>query len=154
MIHVTNNVESSTVVPLSGYSEKDSPVTTEESSQTSLAMTTLSGLEKAIELEEMVTSKQPIDQEKAPVYAVGDISSSAIATIHGRPNIPALMESLLDNCDSTKRVIVGACGPEGLLEMVKSTESRCIRPDGPSFTLHTEVGCLLSLLPSEPLTRE
>ncbi|KFY65571.1 hypothetical protein V496_02514 [Pseudogymnoascus sp. VKM F-4515 (FW-2607)] len=138
MIHVTNNVESSTVVPLSGYSEKDSPITTEESSQTSLAMTTLSGLEKAIELEEMVTSKQPIDQEKAPVYAVGDISSSAIATIHGRPNIPALMESLLDNCDSTKRVIVGACGPEGLLEMVKSTESRCIRPDGPSFTLHTE----------------
>ncbi|OBT67744.1 hypothetical protein VE03_03545 [Pseudogymnoascus sp. 23342-1-I1] len=138
MIHITNNVESSTVVSLSRYSEKDSRTITEVSSQTSLAMTTLSGIEKAIELEEQAISEKPVHLENAPAYAMGEISTSDIATIHGRPCIPTLMESLLDNCNSTKRVIVGACGPKELLETVKSTESRCIRADGPSFTLHIE----------------
>lgn len=141
MIHITNNVESSTVVSLSGYSEKDSPATTEEeSSQTSLPIMAPGDLEKAIELEQTATSGTPVDPGKGMSYSVGEASSSTIATFPGRPSIPALMESLVDNEDSTKRVIVGACGPEGLLEMVKDTTSRCIRPDGPSFTLHTEVG--------------
>ncbi|KFZ02558.1 hypothetical protein V500_00103 [Pseudogymnoascus sp. VKM F-4518 (FW-2643)] len=138
MIHVTNNVESSTVVSLSGYPEKNSPITTEESSQTSLAITTLSDMEKAFEPEQTSISEKPIDLEKAPAYDHVEAAGSDIETLPGRPSIPALMESLVDNGDSMKRVIVGACGPEGLLEAVKSTESRCIRPDGPSFTLHTE----------------
>ena len=91
----------------------------------------------------MAMSENQIDLEKAVAYTVEEVTVGAIETLPGRPSIPALMESLIDNCDSTKRAIVGACGPEGLLEMVKSTESQCIRPDGPSFTLYTEVGWLL-----------
>ncbi|OBT53881.1 hypothetical protein VE04_06250 [Pseudogymnoascus sp. 24MN13] len=138
MIHITNNVESSTLVSLSGYSDKDTSPTTEESSQTSLPIMAHGDPENAIELEQTAKSEKPADPEKAMGYAVGEASSSTIATFPGRPNIPALMESLVDNEDSMKRVIVGACGPEGLLETVKDTASRCIRPDGPSFTLHTE----------------
>ncbi|ELR06862.1 hypothetical protein GMDG_08153 [Pseudogymnoascus destructans 20631-21] len=138
MIHVTNNVESSALVSLSGYSEKDSPATAEESSQTSLPTMASGDSEKAIELEQMAASKKPVDPEKGMGYDVGEASSSTVATFTGRPNIPALMRSLVDNEDTTKRVIVGACGPAGLLETVKDTTSRCIRPYGPSFTLHTE----------------
>lgn len=138
MIHITNNVDSSTVVSLSGSFEKDSPATT-ESSRTSLPIMSVDP-EKAIELEQTTMSENHVEPKKAMAYAVEDISGSAIVALPGRPSIPALMESLVDNCDPRKRVIVGACGPEGLLETVKSTESRCIRPDGPSFTLHTEVG--------------
>lgn len=125
---------------MSGYPEKNSPITTEESSQTSLAITTLSDMEKAFELEQTPISEKTIDPEKAPAYDVVEAPGSDIEALPGRPSIPALMESFVDNGDPMKRVIVGACGPEGLLEAVKSTESRCIRPDGPSFTLHTEVG--------------
>ncbi|KFY34912.1 hypothetical protein V494_06372 [Pseudogymnoascus sp. VKM F-4513 (FW-928)] len=138
IIHISNKVESSTMITLPGYSEKASPVITEESSQTSLQIVAPGDPEKAIEIEQTATLKNAADPEKVRGYTVGEIPGSDIQTLPGRPDLPALMESLVDNCASTKRVIVGACGPEGLLEMVKSTESRCIRPDGPSFTLHTE----------------
>ncbi|KFX86171.1 hypothetical protein O988_09731, partial [Pseudogymnoascus sp. VKM F-3808] len=67
-----------------------------------------------------------------------EVPGGDIRTLPGRPSIAALMEGLVDAGAPTKRVIVGACGPEGLLETVNDTASRCIRPDGPSFTLHTE----------------
>lgn len=140
MIHVTKNVDSSTVVSLSGYSEKDSPTATGESSRTSLPIMKSDDSDKAIELEKTAISEKQIDLEKAMACTVEEVNGSTIETLPGRPNISALMESLIDNCDPTKRAIVGACGPGGLLETVKSTESQCIRPEGPSFTLHTEVG--------------
>ena len=145
MIHITN-FKSSTVVSLFEYSEKNSPITTEESSRATLPIMTPGDPEKAIELEQMAMSEKPVDPEKATAYDVAEASGSVIETLPGRPNIPALMECLVDNGDPTERVIIGVCGPEGLLEIVKDTTSRCIRPDGPSFTLHTEVCDILSSL--------
>ncbi|KFX87358.1 hypothetical protein V490_08310 [Pseudogymnoascus sp. VKM F-3557] len=138
MVHITNHVESSTAVSLVGYPEKGSPITTEESSRTSLAIITPGDPEKAIELEQTTKTEKPADPEKAMDYAVAEVPGGDIRTLPGRPSIVALMEGLVDNGAPTKRVIVGACGPEGLLETVNDTASRCIRPDGPSFTLHTE----------------
>jgi hypothetical protein len=103
-------------------------------------MKTIGDAEKAFEVEQTTKSKHAADPEKGTAYIVSTISDSTVETKPGRPDIPALMEELVDDADSTKQVIVGACGPEGLLKTVKGTASRCIRPDGPSFTMHTEVG--------------
>lgn len=134
MVHITENIELALVAPPPGPPEKVSHTSTEACSRISLPIMTTSDPEKAIKLEQAVKPNKAVDPEKAADYA--------IETHPRRPSIPALMEALVENADPTKRVIVGACGPESLLETVKSTASKCIRPDGPSFTLYIEVSRL------------
>jgi len=62
----------------------------------------------------------------------------AIPISYGRPNIEALVRDAIMSMDKDKRILVGACGPTGLVESVRNTVAECIRVEGPSVELHCE----------------
>lgn len=70
----------------------------------------------------------PYDVEKSPQ---SDSSSSSVSdsaslpaniTIHaGRPDVSVLITGVVNECQSGDRVIVAACGPQGLVDAAKGT---------------------------------
>ncbi|CAN8106228.1 unnamed protein product [Discula destructiva] len=56
----------------------------------------------------------------------------------GRPDAAALIREAVASTPTTGRVLVAACGPDGLLRTVRDVTAGLIRGDGPSVELHCE----------------
>lgn len=56
----------------------------------------------------------------------------------GRPDVVRIIRDIVDKADSSDRVAVAACGPDGLMQITRRTVADCIRVDGPSVELFLE----------------
>ncbi|KAK7746353.1 hypothetical protein SLS53_002312 [Cytospora paraplurivora] len=56
----------------------------------------------------------------------------------GRPDTAALIREAVSSTPSHQRVLVAACGPDGLMRVVRDTTASLIRGDGPGVELHCE----------------
>ncbi|KAI1325437.1 ferric reductase NAD binding domain-containing protein [Xylariaceae sp. FL0255] len=56
----------------------------------------------------------------------------------GRPDIQALIEKAVSSTPKDQRILIAACGPQGLLGAVRNAASSCIDIDGPAIELHCE----------------
>jgi hypothetical protein len=73
------------------------------------------------------------------VDATAELKSiEGIPVSYGRPNIETLVREAIMSLDKDKRVLVGACGPTGLVESVRNTVAECVSVEGPSVELHCE----------------
>ncbi|KAI1639996.1 ferric reductase NAD binding domain-containing protein [Biscogniauxia mediterranea] len=65
-------------------------------------------------------------------------SCSDLPIIHGRPDTEMLIKEAIDSVGKDQRILIAACGPAGLLKVVRNTTASCIRVDGPAVELHCE----------------
>lgn len=56
----------------------------------------------------------------------------------GRPDVAAVIKDQIRSIPQDVKVLIAACGPDGLMEEVKSAVADCIRKDGPFVELHCE----------------
>ncbi|KAJ9156570.1 Ferric/cupric reductase transmembrane component 2 [Pleurostoma richardsiae] len=56
----------------------------------------------------------------------------------GRPDAATLITEAVRDTPQGQRVLVAACGPDGLMRVVRDAAARCIRGDGPAVELHCE----------------
>lgn len=56
----------------------------------------------------------------------------------GRPDVKAIIREVVKSTGRDKRIIVAACGPEGLMIDTRNTVARCTTVGGPSINLHIE----------------
>lgn len=56
----------------------------------------------------------------------------------GRPDTATLIREAVSSTPSHQRVLVAACGPDGLMRVVRDTTASLIRGDGPGLELHCE----------------
>ncbi|KAK3342994.1 ferric reductase NAD binding domain-containing protein [Neurospora tetraspora] len=56
----------------------------------------------------------------------------------GRPDMATLIRQAVVGTPSNQRVLVAACGPDGLMRVVRDTTARLIQGDGPGVELHCE----------------
>ena len=56
----------------------------------------------------------------------------------GRPDMATLIRQAVAGTPSNQRVLVAACGPDGLMRVVRDTTARLIQGDGPGVELHCE----------------
>ncbi|KAK3316679.1 ferric reductase NAD binding domain-containing protein [Apodospora peruviana] len=56
----------------------------------------------------------------------------------GRPDLSFLIRNAVTTTPSNQRVLVAACGPDGLMRVVRTTTAKLIRGDGPGVELHCE----------------
>ncbi|KAK0707580.1 ferric reductase NAD binding domain-containing protein [Lasiosphaeris hirsuta] len=56
----------------------------------------------------------------------------------GRPDVGFLIRDAVTTTPSNQRVLVAACGPDGLMRVVRDTTAKLIRGDGPGVELHCE----------------
>ncbi|KAI1428595.1 ferric reductase NAD binding domain-containing protein [Xylaria sp. FL1777] len=57
---------------------------------------------------------------------------------YGRPDIETSVREAILSMNKNERVLVAACGPPGLVNVVRNTTASCISVDGPSVELHCE----------------
>ncbi len=60
------------------------------------------------------------------------------AVSSGRPDTATLVLNAVRSTPAEQRVLVAACGPAGLMKVVRNTTAKCIRGDGPGVELHCE----------------
>ncbi|KAI5923191.1 ferric reductase NAD binding domain-containing protein [Camillea tinctor] len=65
-------------------------------------------------------------------------SCSDLPIIRGRPDTEMLIKEAINSVGKDQRVLIAACGPAGLLKVVRNTTAGCIRVDGPAVELHCE----------------
>ncbi|KAF3008065.1 hypothetical protein E8E14_007639 [Neopestalotiopsis sp. 37M] len=56
----------------------------------------------------------------------------------GRPDVAALISEAVKCVHKDKRVLIAACGPDGLMRLVRNTAAGLITKDGPAVELHCE----------------
>jgi hypothetical protein len=56
----------------------------------------------------------------------------------GRPDVASLIRDAVNSTPQDQRVLVAACGPAGLMRVVRNTTASLIRGDGPGVELHCE----------------
>ncbi|KAH9900225.1 ferric reductase NAD binding domain-containing protein [Xylariomycetidae sp. FL2044] len=76
--------------------------------------------------------------EKSPIESPPRGSMLDLPLIHGRPDTETLIKDAVESVDKDQRVLVAACGPDGLLKIVRDTTANCIRVHGPAVELHCE----------------
>ena len=57
---------------------------------------------------------------------------------HGRPDVATLIQDAVAKTGHKQRVLVAACGPEGLMNVVRQATSPLIQWGGPGVELHCE----------------
>lgn len=69
-------------------------------------------------------------------------SNDSLALAHrvtpGRPDTAMLIREEVSRTPGHHRVLISACGPNGLMRVVRKTAAGCIRGDGPEVELHCE----------------
>ena len=65
-------------------------------------------------------------------------STSSLEVLIGRPNVKALIRSIVDHAAPEERIAVAACGPNALMKDVRKVSAEVIRINGPSVELHCE----------------
>jgi hypothetical protein len=56
----------------------------------------------------------------------------------GRPDVASLIRDAVRTTPRNQRVLVAACGPDGLMRVVRDTTAKLIVGDGPAVELHCE----------------
>lgn len=56
----------------------------------------------------------------------------------GRPDLASVIRNAVTTTPSNQRVLVAACGPDGLMNFVRDHTAKLIRGDGPGVELHCE----------------
>jgi hypothetical protein len=56
----------------------------------------------------------------------------------GRPDAASLVRDAVKTTPHNQRVLVAACGPDGLMRIVRDTTAKLIVGDGPAVELHCE----------------
>jgi hypothetical protein len=56
----------------------------------------------------------------------------------GRPDAASLIRNAVDLTPRNQRVLVAACGPDGLMRIVRDTTAKLMVGDGPAVELHCE----------------
>ncbi len=70
--------------------------------------------------------------------AVSHATALQHAVKAGRPDVGSLVRDAVSTTPPNQRVLVAACGPDGLMRVVRDTTARLIRGDGPAVELHCE----------------
>jgi len=65
-------------------------------------------------------------------------STSSLEVLIGRPDIKALIRSIVGTASPDERIAIAACGPEALMKDVRNISAEVIRINGPSVELHCE----------------
>jgi hypothetical protein len=65
-------------------------------------------------------------------------SSTSLEILHGRPDVETLIKDVVAKAGKDERVLIAACGPEGLMWSVRRTAAGCITVGGASVELHCE----------------
>lgn len=85
--------------------------------------------------------RTPSDSSLATSYSA---AGSSTADDHrdvlkcGRPDTATLIREAVRSTPPHQRVLVAACGPDGLMRVVRDTTASLIRGDGPGVELHCE----------------
>lgn len=85
--------------------------------------------------------RRPSDESLATTYSA---SGSSTADDHrdvlkcGRPETATLIREAVRSTPTHQRVLVAACGPDGLMRVVRDTTASLISGDGPGVELHCE----------------
>ncbi|KAL6700406.1 ferric reductase NAD binding domain-containing protein [Trichoderma pleuroticola] len=86
--------------------------------------------------EESVAEETDSTQNAGPVEVQPHAYQSSIK--RGKPDVAALIQTIVGETPAEKRVLVLGCGPDGLMATVRNTTAACIRSDGPGVELHCE----------------
>jgi hypothetical protein len=77
--------------------------------------------------------------EKVVAPGTERTSRHRLHRIHaGRPDAASQIREAISSTPSNQRVLVAACGPEGLMRVVRDTTASLIRPEGPAVEMHCE----------------
>ncbi|KAI0164313.1 ferric reductase NAD binding domain-containing protein [Hypoxylon sp. FL1284] len=120
--------------------------TSASNSSTNMARSTL---EKGVEftstsnpVSSSATPYQSDQEEKDPPRHV-EVPSSSPSTVDlpiivGRPDTEALIRSAVESVGKDQRVLIAACGPDGLIKVVRNVAASCISVGGPAVEVHCE----------------
>ncbi|CZR64086.1 related to ferric-chelate reductase [Phialocephala subalpina] len=65
-------------------------------------------------------------------------STSSVNILPGRPDVDHIVKKVVSETGDDQRVVVAACGPDGLMWRVRKATAGVIRVGGPSVELHCE----------------
>ncbi|KAF8851173.1 hypothetical protein BDZ45DRAFT_632015 [Acephala macrosclerotiorum] len=65
-------------------------------------------------------------------------STSSVNILPGRPDVDGIIRKVVAKTGDDQRVVIAACGPDGLMWSVRKTAAGCIQVRGPSVELHCE----------------
>ncbi|KAI1336563.1 ferric reductase NAD binding domain-containing protein [Xylariaceae sp. FL0016] len=71
-------------------------------------------------------------------HTSASLSSSDLPILHGRPDTESLIRAAIESVGREQRVLVAACGPAALLDVVRNTTASCVQVNGPAVELHCE----------------
>ncbi|KAI4860823.1 ferric reductase NAD binding domain-containing protein [Hypoxylon rubiginosum] len=108
-----------------------------------------SALEKSVEFSavsgQVSSAATPYQSDRDDKYSPRrvDIPSSAASMVDlpiivGRPDTEALIRSAVESVGRDQRVLIAACGPDGLIKVVRNVAASCISVDGPAIEVHCE----------------
>jgi hypothetical protein len=76
-----------------------------------------------------------VDIEKYPEQPIIMTESKSRIFEHGRPDIPALISSIVSQTNKRERIAIAACGPAHMMENIRESAARNIKKDGPGLEL-------------------
>jgi hypothetical protein len=80
------------------------------------------------------------DIEKGDASGIEDISWLETTETRGhRPSIADLIDTAIASTNSDNRIIVGVCGPGGMIDQTREAISKDTRENSPCTKLYTEV---------------
>ncbi|KAK5661684.1 hypothetical protein OQA88_9784 [Cercophora sp. LCS_1] len=94
-------------------------------------------IEKEI-LETRVENRGALSTKDGMIVASSTSQHSEHPVKTGRPDLVSVIRDAITTTPSNQRVLVAACGPDGLMHLVRDNTARLIRGDGPGVELHCE----------------
>jgi hypothetical protein len=79
-----------------------------------------------------------LDIEKHNPSPTATPSSNHFDIKGGRPDVASMIREMVDKSDSSDRIAVAACGPDGLMQITRRSVASCIGVEGPSLELFLE----------------
>lgn len=86
----------------------------------------------------LTTSSEEGDVEKNPASGVNTQDRRVWKVQPGRPDIAKIIDNAVAEADLKDRLVVAACGPEGLMKTTRQMVSKNTKPEGPSIELQCE----------------
>ncbi|RDL36158.1 Ferredoxin reductase-like, C-terminal NADP-linked [Venustampulla echinocandica] len=74
----------------------------------------------------------------AKVKATPWDSTTSLDITTGRPDVPAIINSIVAGSSKEERIVIAACGPLGMMKDVRRSATKAITVSGPSIDLHLE----------------
>ncbi|KAI1653320.1 ferric reductase NAD binding domain-containing protein [Daldinia decipiens] len=65
-------------------------------------------------------------------------NTTMLPIIHGRPDTAAEIRAAVESLDKDQRVLIAACGPSSLINIVRDIGASYIKVDGPAVEIHCE----------------